>query len=77
MALEPCNVCGALNSSDAEICLSCGYSTKGRKRSVLYQWVAIALFAGMVSLMIAGIVDAINAPPKLPNPQNTPPTLEA
>lgn len=77
MALEPCNVCGTLNSSDAEICLSCGYPTKGRKRSAVYQWVAIALLMGMVSLIVVGIVDAINTPPKAPNPLDTPPTLGA
>ena len=76
MALEPCNVCGTLNSSHAEICLSCGHPTKGKKRSGLYQWVAIALLLGMMSLIIAGIIDAINVPPKVPNPLNTP-TVDA
>ena len=43
MALEPCNVCGTLNSSEAEICLSCGYPTKGRKRPLIFRYTAIAL----------------------------------
>lgn len=77
MALESCNVCGTLNSSNASICLSCGYPTKGRKRSPIYQWVAIALLLGMVSLIISGIVDAINTSPQLPSPLDTPPTLGA
>lgn len=45
MALEPCQVCGVLNSSDAEICLSCEFPTKGRRRPAIFQWAAIALFA--------------------------------
>ena len=77
MALEPCNFCGTLNSSDAETCLSCGHPTKGRKRSAVYQWAAIVLLVSMVSLIIAGIVDAINTPPKVPSPLDTPPTLGA
>lgn len=43
MALEPCKVCGTLNSSEAEICLSCGYPTKGRKQPIIFQYTAIAL----------------------------------
>ena len=44
MALEPCQVCGALNSTEAEICLSCEFPTKGRRRPAIFQWAAIGLF---------------------------------
>ncbi|MEM9136637.1 MAG: hypothetical protein AAGB01_04730 [Cyanobacteria bacterium P01_F01_bin.42] len=43
MALVPCKVCGTLNSEDAEICLSCEYPTRGRKRPAVFQWAAIVL----------------------------------
>lgn len=43
MALEPCNVCGSLNSSEAEICQSCGNPTKGNKRSLIFRVAAIAI----------------------------------
>ena len=43
----------------------------------MYQWVAIALLMSMVSLIVVGIVDAINTPPNVPNPLDTPPTLGA
>lgn len=77
MALEPCNVCGTLNSSDADICLSCGYPTKGQKRSVVYQWVAIALLIAIFSMVISGIIDAVNAPSNdPPSPLETTPTLD-
>lgn len=77
MALEPCNVCGTLNSSNADICLSCGYPTKGQKRSSVYQWVAIALLIAMVSMIISGIIDAVNGPSnRPPRPLETTPTLD-
>ena len=44
MALVPCNVCGTLNSDEAEICLSCEYPIKGRRRPAIFQWVAVGLF---------------------------------
>ncbi len=43
MALEPCNICGSLNSSEAEICLSCGNPPNGSKRPVIFRLAAIAL----------------------------------
>ena len=56
MALEPCNVCGTLNSSEAEICLSCGYPTKGRKRPLIFQYTAIALvIAFALPLLLSSI----------------------
>lgn len=48
MALEPCKVCGSLNSDQAEICLSCGYPPQGSKRPAIFQWAAI-----IVVLLIA------------------------
>ena len=56
MALEPCNVCGTLNSSEAEICLSCGYPTKGRKRPIIFQYTAIALVIALaLPLLLSSI----------------------
>ena len=56
MALEPCNVCGSLNSSEAETCLSCGYPTKGRKRPIIFQYTAIALaIAFALPLLLSSI----------------------
>ena len=72
MALEPCRVCGTLNSKNADVCLSCGHPINGRRRSPVYQWAAIILLLSMVSLIITGIVDAINAPPPVPGPLHTP-----
>ncbi len=43
MALVPCKVCGSLNSDQAEICLSCGYPTAGRKRPLIFQVAAIII----------------------------------
>lgn len=44
MALVPCNVCGTLNSENAEICLSCEYPIKGSRRPEIFKWAAILLF---------------------------------
>ncbi len=38
MALVPCKECGTLNSSEAEICLSCEYPIKGRSKTNLVKW---------------------------------------
>ncbi|PSB01084.1 hypothetical protein [Merismopedia glauca] len=43
MALVPCKECGTLNSSDAEICLSCEYPIRGRSKTNWLKWVAIIL----------------------------------
>lgn len=43
MALVPCNFCGALNSEHAEICLSCEYPIRGKRRPAIFQWAAIVL----------------------------------
>lgn len=45
MALVPCKVCGALNSDEAEICLSCEYPTQGRKRPAIFTWAAVLVLA--------------------------------
>ena len=44
MALVPCKTCGTLNSSDAEICLSCEYPIAGRPRPAIFKWAALGLF---------------------------------
>jgi len=46
MALVPCKECGTLNSSEAEICLSCEYPVKGRPKTNWVKW-----FAGLLALM--------------------------
>jgi uncharacterized paraquat-inducible protein A len=43
MALVPCKECGTLNSSEAEICLSCEYPIKGRPKTNWFKWVALLL----------------------------------
>jgi uncharacterized paraquat-inducible protein A len=43
MALVPCKECGTLNSSEAEICLSCEYPVKGRTRTNWFKWIALLL----------------------------------
>ena len=69
MALEPCNVCGTLNSDEAEICLSCGYPTKGRKRPAIFQWAAIVLAFAFALPMILGLINLIKPQPK-PQPNH-------
>ncbi|MDJ0693718.1 MAG: hypothetical protein QNJ49_06040 [Mastigocoleus sp. MO_167.B18] len=59
MALEPCNVCGTLNSDQEEICLSCGYPTKGRKRPAIFQWAAITLVLAFALPMLMTLVNFI------------------
>jgi hypothetical protein len=52
MSLVPCKECGTLNSSDAEICLSCEFPIKGRGNKGWYKWVALGL-AFMFGLPLA------------------------
>jgi hypothetical protein len=52
MALVPCKECGTLNSSEAEICLSCEYPIKGRAKTNWLKWIAIIL-ALMLGLHLA------------------------
>lgn len=70
MALVPCNECGTLNSSEAEICLSCEYPVKGRPRTNWFKWVAL-LLALMLGVPLAlHTVDMVstqtNIQPSLP-----------
>ena len=43
MALIPCKECGTLNSSEAEICLSCEYPVKGRPKTNWFKGLALLL----------------------------------
>ena len=72
MALEPCKVCGTLNSDEEEICLSCGYPTKGRKRPAIFQWAAIALVLAFALPMLMTLVNFIQLQqPKQPESNTT------
>ncbi|MEO0373353.1 MAG: hypothetical protein AAF329_01760 [Cyanobacteria bacterium P01_A01_bin.17] len=57
MTLVPCNVCGTLNSEDTEICLSCEFPVKGRRRPVIFQWAALLL---LLPFVITGLSLAFN-----------------
>ena len=57
MSLEPCQVCGTLNAEGTEICLSCGYPTKGSKRPVIFRWVAIALVFCFALPFLSGVIN--------------------
>lgn len=70
MSLVPCNVCGTLNSEEAEICLSCEYPIHGRKRSPIFQWAAVLLFLLFITPMIGVLVNRIT-PQRKPNPAVT------
>lgn len=59
MSLEPCKVCGTLNAADAEICLSCGYPTDGKKRPTVFRIVAIALVICFTLPFLSGLVNWI------------------
>ncbi|MDY6897892.1 MAG: hypothetical protein SWZ49_07400 [Cyanobacteriota bacterium] len=70
MSLEPCKVCGVLNSSEEEICLSCGFPTKGRKRPVVFQIAAIVLVLTFIVPLIATLINLIK-PQQETVPTNT------
>ena len=70
MSLEPCKVCGVLNSSEEEICLSCGFPTKGRKRPVIFQIAAIVLVLAFLIPLIATLINLIK-PQQKQLPTNT------
>ena len=70
MSLEPCKVCGALNSSEEEICLSCGFPTKGRKRPVVFQIAAIVLVLAFLIPLITTLINLIQ-PQQETLPTNT------
>ncbi len=64
MALEPCNVCGSLNSDEAEICLSCGYPTQGRKRPAIFQWAAILVVLLIAIPLLGSLLARLKSSPK-------------
>ena len=75
MSLEPCKVCGALNSSEEEICLSCGFPTKGRKRPVIFQIAAVVLLLAFLIPLISTLINLIK-PQQKPIPTNTKTSLK-
>ena len=75
MSLEPCKVCGVLNSSEEEICLSCGFPTKGRKRPVIFQIAAIVLVLAFLIPLIATLINLIQ-PQQKQLPTNTKTSLK-
>lgn len=70
MSLEPCKVCGVLNSSEEEICLSCGYPTKGRKRPIIFQIAAIVVILALLLPLIVTLFNLIK-PQQEPQPSTT------
>ncbi|MDJ0572068.1 MAG: hypothetical protein QNJ53_23895 [Pleurocapsa sp. MO_192.B19] len=70
MSLEPCKVCGTLNATETEICLSCGYPTQGRKRPAIFRWVAIALIICFTLPLLSGVINwlLLQLKPNSPNP---------
>ena len=76
MSLEPCKVCGALNSSEEEICLSCGFPTKGRKRPVIFQIAAVILLLAFLIPLISTLINLIK-PQQKPIPTNTKTSLQS
>lgn len=71
MTLEPCRVCGVLNSSDAEICLSCEFPTKGRRRPAIFQWAAIGLFVLFTIPLLITVLNQVKSQPKPQTPQTS------
>lgn len=63
MALVPCNVCGSLNSDEAEICLSCGYPPQGRKRPAIFQWAAILVMTLFAIPLIGSLMMRFKSQP--------------
>ncbi len=70
MALEPCRVCGVLNSTDAEICLSCEFPTKGRRRPAIFQWAAIGLFVLFTIPLVMTVMNQFKSKPQSRPPQS-------
>lgn len=69
MSLEPCKVCGTLNAADAEICLSCGHPTDGKKRPTVFRIVAIALVVCFTLPFLSGLINWILLQLKPESPQ--------
>ncbi|MEM7593681.1 MAG: hypothetical protein AAF383_19585 [Cyanobacteria bacterium P01_A01_bin.83] len=70
MSLEPCKVCGTLNAEGTKICLSCGHSTQGHKRPVIFRWIAIALVICFALPFASGLINWIllQLKPESPTP---------
>jgi hypothetical protein len=68
MALEPCRVCGALNSTETEICLSCEFPTKGRRRPAIFQWAAMGVVIVLTIPLLMVLFHRVKPkpPPQLP-----------
>ena len=71
MSLEPCKVCGTLNAADAEICLSCGHPTDGKKRPTVFRIVAIALVVCFALPFLSGVINwiVLQLKPETPAPE--------
>ncbi|NEP52372.1 MAG: hypothetical protein F6K65_27665 [Moorea sp. SIO3C2] len=59
MALEQCNVCGSLTSTNDEICLSCGYPAKGRPKLVFFKWTAIGVAVVFALFLVLGVINRV------------------
>ena len=73
MSLEPCQVCGTLNAADAEICLSCGHPTDGKKRPTVFRIVAIALVVCFALPFLSGVINwiVLQLKPESPVPERS------
>ena len=74
MALVPCKVCGTLNSSDVDICLSCEFPITGRRRPVIFQWAGFVLAFIFSIPLLLGVINLFNQrlQPDLPSSPSTP-----
>ncbi len=70
MSLEPCKVCGTLNATETEICLSCGYPTQGNKRPAIFRGIAIALVICFALPFLSGLLNwmILKLKPESPKP---------
>ncbi len=53
MSLVPCKECGVLNSSEADLCLSCEFPIKGRSRTNGFRWIALLLVLILPTVFIS------------------------
>jgi hypothetical protein len=75
MSLVPCRECGTLNSSKAEICLSCEYPIKGRQKTNLFRWVALLLAFCLGVPLVIWSIELLSPKPQPEQPgQTTPPS---
>jgi hypothetical protein len=70
MALVPCKECGALNSSEVEICLSCEYPVKGRPKTNWFKGLALLL---VLILAIPLVLSTIQIVSNQKNEPSSPP----